>query len=325
MPVKNAAPFIKDCIESICKQTYTNWELIAVDDHSTDQSYEIISQYESKNEKIHLLKSKGNGIIPALQMGYSHSSGKYIHRMDADDIMPVSKLSNLFELISHFGKGHVATAHVSYFSDQKLNAGYQNYAKWLNQLCENNNHWGAIFKECVIASPNWLIARDDFERVGGFNSFQYPEDYDLVFRFYKANLKVVSLHEVTHLWRDHEKRSSRTMEIYKDNAYFDLKWHYFKELKLNHNRPTVIWGAGPKGKRLVKTIQKDGHPITWVSNNPNKHGKNIYNEILESYQEIINEKNPQILVAVGQRKAQKEICNFLNSNNYSEGKDYFFL
>ena len=115
------------------------------------------------------------------------------------------------------------------------------------------------------------------------------------------------------------------MEIYKDNAYFDLKWHYFKDLKLDLNRPTVIWGAGPKGKRLVKTIQKDGHPITWVSTNPNKHGNNIYNEILESYQEIINEKNPQILVAVGQRKAQNEIRNFLNSNNYSEGKDYFFL
>tara|TARA_B100000965_G_C19503596_1_gene718589 strand:- start:378 stop:998 length:621 start_codon:yes stop_codon:yes gene_type:complete len=198
MPVKNAAPFLKDCIESICKQTYTNWELIAVDDHSTDYSYEIISQYVSNNEKIQLLKSKGNGIIPALQMGYSHSSGQYIHRMDADDIMPQKKLSTLYNLITSYGNGHIATGHVSYFSNQKLNAGYQNYAKWLNQLCENNTQWDAIFKECVIASPNWLISRSDFEQAGGFNSSIYPEDYDLVFRFFKENLKVISAKEITH-------------------------------------------------------------------------------------------------------------------------------
>lgn len=318
-------PFLVECLNSICKQTETEWELIAIDDCSTDLSFQLLQSFARKDKRIKCFKNRGNGIIEALQMAFEKSEGTYIHRMDADDIMPLNKLETLKKVLQKDECNTVATAHVSYFAQNGVKEGYRLYAKWLNQLCNANNHWQDIYKECVVASPNWLIRKSELEKINAFQSNVYPEDYDLIFRFYERNYSIASTNVVTHHWRDHEKRSSRTMEVYKNNDYFELKWHYFKKIDLQENRPLMIWGAGPKGKKLAKVIQKDKIDFQWVSNNPNKHGKEIYHQILASFEQILQTENPQILIAVGKRGAQKKIQSFLHNQGHKQGKDYFFF
>jgi glycosyltransferase involved in cell wall biosynthesis len=325
MPVKNAEAFLSDCLESILDQREKSWELIAVNDHSTDASWEILKEYSKKDHRIKCFNNQGTGIILALRKAYRNSKGEMIHRMDADDLMPPNKLSDLKSLLIQSGRGSIASGKVKYFSDGNLKDGYRKYEKWLNLLVEENRHWQEIYKECVIASPNWLVFREDLEKAGAFEHNTYPEDYDLIFRFYISGLKVQSAHVITHLWRDHAKRSSRTLEVYKDNAYFDLKWHYFEKMERQVYRPLMIWGAGPKGKKLAKTLNRKEVQYQWVSNNPNKHGKEIYQQILASYTQILREENPQIIVAVGQRKAQSEIISFLQAHDYKHGSDYYFF
>ena len=67
-------------------------------------------------------------------------------------------------------------------------AEFFKYEKWINGLTLTGNNYTEIYKECVIPSPCWLIHRNDFENCDGFEPNIYPEDYDLTFRFYKANL-----------------------------------------------------------------------------------------------------------------------------------------
>ncbi|MEQ8910015.1 MAG: glycosyltransferase family A protein [Vicingaceae bacterium] len=325
MPVKNAAPFLAACLESILAQDEENWELLAIDDHSSDSSRAILENYSQKEQRIKRYTNDGEGIIPALRKAYQKSKGKIIHRMDADDLMPPKKLSRLKKELIKAGEGCLVSGKVEYFAKNGLNDGYRRYADWLNQLIEQDNHWQDIYKECVIASPNWFIYRNDLDKVGAFNANRYPEDYDLVFRFYQAKLKVCSVKQLTHLWRDHEKRSSRTLEVYKNNDYLELKWHYFKRLDYQSNRPLMIWGAGPKGKKLAKVLQQDQVDFEWVSNNPNKHGKEIYRQILASFEKIVRTNNPQILVAVGQKGAQAKIKSFLHQQGHQQGRDYFFF
>ncbi len=325
MPVKNAEPFLEECLESILEQDEAHWELIAVNDHSTDNSLATLNSFAKQDERIKVMSCDEKGVIPALRLAYENSIGALIHRMDADDLMPKKKLSSLKHAILASPKGSVASGKVYYFSKEGLNEGYRNYERWLNQLCTKKNQWEEIYKECVIASPNWMIRRSDLEQVNAFRVNRYPEDYDLVFRFYEANYKVVCLDKITHHWRDHKARSSRNMEVYKHNDYFELKWFYFKKLDYRSDRPLMIWGAGPKGKKLARTINEDGTSFNWVSNNPNKHGKEIYNKILASFESILHQDQPQILIAVGNKEAQKKIRLFLNQHDYSEGKDYFFF
>ncbi len=325
MPVKNAGLYLEDCIISIQNQTESNWELIAVNDGSNDNSEDILNWFSAVDERIQYMDNRGSGIIDALKTGYAISHGKLIHRMDADDLMLPDKLSLLKAKLLEVGEGNVVTGKVEYFAAEGVNEGYLNYENWLNELCDTNSHWKELFKECVIASPNWLLFRSDFEKCGDFNSEIYPEDYDLVFRMCKAGLNVTSVDAVTHLWRDHQERSSRNDENYAAYTFFDIKLRYFLALKHNIDRPLVVWGAGKKGKDLAKKLQTQNIPFTWVSNNPNKNGKEIYDQLMESFESIATKDNPQIIVTVALRDAKAEIIGFLENLNLKEGQDFFFF
>jgi len=325
MPVKNAGLYLEDCIISIQSQTEQNWELIAVNDGSTDNSADILNWFSAVDEHIQYTKNKGSGIIDALKTGYELSHGNFIHRMDADDLMVPEKLALLKGKLQQQGKLTVATGKVEYFAAEGVNEGYINYQNWLNKLCETDTHWKELFKECVIASPNWLLHRVDFEKCGAFNSDIYPEDYDLVFRMHEAGLKVVAVDAVTHLWRDHEERSSRNDENYAAYTFFEIKLRYFLRLKYNPKRPLMIWGAGKKGKDLAKKLQALDVPFTWVSNNPKKHGKEIYDQLMESFESIATKDSPQIIITVALKNAKSEIIEFLEKLNLKEDEDFFFF
>lgn len=325
MPVKNAGAFLEECLKSICNQTEQEWELIAVDDHSTDFSAQLLKDYAIKDARIRSYSNTGNGIIDALQMAYKAANGNFIHRMDADDVMPLQKLETLKQILLKNGTGVVATGKVHYFSAEKLSEGFKNYEQWLNQLCDTASHWKEIYKECVIPSPCWMIFRSDFEKSGGFNAHIYPEDYDLVFRFYQQHYTVISANETLHLWRDHQARASRNLVQYQENGFFKLKLNYFLLLDYDQTRPLILWGAGKKGKTVAKLLQQKKIPFEWVSNNPNKHGKEIYSQLMASFENILKKDNPQVIINVAQKKAKEEIINFLSKLKLIESKDYWFF
>lgn len=325
MPAKNVEKYIRECLDSILIQTEQKWELIAVDDSSTDNTYAILKEYQSKDDRINVIQNINSGIIPALQLAYQNSSGQFIHRMDADDIMVRDKLKKLKGVLINKGKGHLATAEVEYFAKGGVSDGYKKYQDWLNTLCINDTHWQERYKECVIPSPCWMVYRSDFEKSGGFSSDVYPEDFDLIFRFYRQQLKVVSVKEVLHFWRDYSERTSRNHEHYRDNNFFKVKLMHFLIDDYDSAKELLIWGAGKNGKTLAKILQSKKIPFEWVSNNPNKHGKEIYQQLMQSFEVIIQRKQPQIIITVAQRNAKQEILAFLNQLKLQENKDYFFF
>ena len=107
-PFKNTAKYLNDCLNSIINQTHTNWELLIVDDTSTDNSYNIVLEFSKKDTRIKLFKNNGSGIIDALKTAYNNSNGEFITRMDSDDIMPTNKLEIMAKSLIEKGKGHVA-------------------------------------------------------------------------------------------------------------------------------------------------------------------------------------------------------------------------
>lgn len=87
MPVYNAEKYIVEAVDSILNQTYSDFEFIIIDDCSTDASYEILQSYAAKDNRIRLFKNDVNKKLPkTLNFGISQAKGKYIARMDADDI-----------------------------------------------------------------------------------------------------------------------------------------------------------------------------------------------------------------------------------------------
>lgn len=324
-PFKDTEHFIAGCLDSILSQTHTHWELIIVDDGSTDNSYNIVNAYAEEDSRIKLLKNTGNGIIEALRLAFEISTGDYITRMDSDDIMPEHKLETLLGNLLKNGKQHVATGLVAYFSEHGISDGYKKYEDWLNALTQTGSNYTEIYKECVIASPCWMLHREDFVAANAFNPNRYPEDYDLTFRFYKQGLKIIPCDTILHYWRDYQTRTSRTHDNYAENTFLDIKLHYFLMLDYKASRPLVVWGAGWKGKTIAKSLIQKNIPFEWICDNPNKIGKHIYNQQLKPFNQLELIERPQSIVTVANPKAQNDIKTYFKTQNMAPMTDYFFF
>ena len=100
MPVYNGAQFLDESIESIITQTYTNWELIVIDDSSTDESCAIAKRYASRDNRILVFSNTHEkGLAGALNCGLSYARGAYIARADADDINVPQRLRIQYEYL----------------------------------------------------------------------------------------------------------------------------------------------------------------------------------------------------------------------------------
>ena len=326
MAARDTAEYIEECLRSIQAQTFSDWELLAVNDRSTDATKEILLEYAAADPRIKVLDSKGERLLPALQTGYAASRAPLINRMDSDDRMPPYKLALMLEEWDKHGKGSIVAGGTEHFADKgELGDGFKRYDAWLNELARDNTHFEQIYTECVIPSHCWLMHREDLDAVGAFDPMVYPEDYDLCFRFYKAGYKIVGIDKVLHHWRDRSDRISRTWEEYKDNRYFDLKLKYFFELDRDLSRPLVIWGAGPNGKDLAKKLIALGATFQWVCDNPRKIGQDIYGVVLKEEEWIKDLKDPQILVVMASPTDREKVKCLLKAWGNSTVKDFWFF
>lgn len=326
MAVKNTAPYLEACLNSVLAQSYANWELVAINDHSTDSTGEILASYARLDSRIRVALSKGQRLIPALQTGIQLASGELINRMDSDDKMPEDKLEVLVEAWQSHGKGTVIAGGTEHFVDEgEVGDGFRRYERWLNKVAAENRHFQEIYQECTIPSHSWIMHREDFDKVGGFDSLVYPEDYDLTFRIYRGGLKVIGIDHILHHWRDRSDRISRTWDEYKDNRYYDLKLRFFYELDRDQQRPLVVWGAGRNGKDLVRKILDRESALHWVCDNDQKIGKDIYGIIMQDLEDLPAISNPQILIAVTSPDAKIAIAQQLENWGKKPVRDYWFF
>ncbi len=325
MPVKNTAQFLKECLDSILNQTETNWELIAINDHSTDDSFKILKGYSKKDKRVKVYPNNGEGIINALRLAYAKSNGELITRMDSDDIMSKDKLSVLKSNLLKSGKGHIGVGLVKYFSENHLGEGFKKYESWLNELTKEGKNFEGIYKECSIPSPCWMVFKEDLDQCEAFHPNRYPEDYDLAFLFYLQGLKPITCDTVLHYWRDYATRTSRTHIHYADHTFMDIKSHYFLQLEYDKSKNLVIWGAGDKGKTMAKKLIEKGIEFYWICDNPKKIGKHIYHQKMLPFTALADIENTQSIITVANVNAQKEIRKYFEERNYQPQKDYFFF
>lgn len=316
MPVKNAAPWLEDCLNSILKQTHQNWELLAVDDGSSDASIELLKRYSILDARIKWSRNKGKGIIDALDVAYHNCNGKFIHRMDADDVMPKDKLEVLKSLL-HQHPTAIATGKVQYFGRNPISAGYKKYEEWINARCDQNDHLEWMYRECVIASPNWLVHRKNIDAIVGFKNLSYPEDYDLVLKWFSLGYRVVPTEKITHYWRDHDARTSRNSPVYDQDSFFKLKLNHWLKNNYKKDCTTVVVGENNKAQKTMKILTAHDVKYRWLG---------IQGKATEHFSVLASIASPQVLVAVYPPEPQfSTIKNHLDDLNLRHGQDYWWL
>lgn len=325
MPFYNEEKFIEKCVQSIVDQTYKHWELIALDDQSTDSGPAIIKRFAAQDKRVKYFRNPVKGVTHALQMGLNVSYGALITRMDADDIKSPDNLDVLQSGIRN--SGIVSTACVKYFSDEEdgLMGGYQRYEDWINSVISSGTCFEHIYRECTIPSPNWMMYRSDLERAGGFRSTRRPEDYELSLRFHKAGLKIATSDKVIHYWRDHRGRVTRNDDRYSDNFFLDLKLPFFLEVELKPGHDLVLLGAGRKAKMIARQLVDRGIPFKWYTNNEKKAGLDIYGVRLKHQNDINFIESDRIIVAVSSPLDKEEMETWLEKHGRKAGENYWWF
>ncbi|MCX6163630.1 MAG: glycosyltransferase [Ignavibacteriae bacterium] len=116
MPVKNEEKYVFDSIQSVLSQTYENFELIIIDDGSTDKTIELIESI--KDQRIRLFKKENSGLIDQLNFGLNEAKGEFIARMDADDLVSPDKLEMQIKYLMNNMDIHLVGTNF-YFIDEK--------------------------------------------------------------------------------------------------------------------------------------------------------------------------------------------------------------
>ncbi len=120
VPVYNAEKYISACLESLSNQTYTNLEIILVDDGSTDSSGKICDEYASKDNRFKVFHKANGGVSSARNLGLSHATGDYYHFPDCDDYLDIDTYEYLMNLIKEKHCDAVAFEHFTTYTDKEI-------------------------------------------------------------------------------------------------------------------------------------------------------------------------------------------------------------
>lgn len=277
LPVRDGMPHLDAAIESLLAQTFRDFEIIAVDDGSTDGTPDTLERWAARDGRVRVLTRAASGIVPALEAARAAARGRYLARMDADDLAHPERLAAQFALLESDPDLVGCGCGVRYFPDEVVRDGARRYERWLNGLETPDDVAAAIFVECPLAHPTFFLRADSVEAVGGYVDVPWPEDYDLVLRLWGAGGRLATVPRVLHEWRESPDRLSRTSPRYSAEAFVACKVHHLRRTLLAGGRPAVVWGAGPVGKRFARALAAEGTPIeAFVELAPGKIGQMIH-------------------------------------------------
>ena len=181
-PLYNAEKYIVETIESVVNQTYQNWEMIIVDDCSTDNSRDIVKEYETKDSRIKLIESKTNFGGPARprNVGIKNAEGKYIAFLDADDVWYSNKLSTQIKYMIENQLDISCTLSNKIDKDSKKIVSKPSYTKKENNILNSKKTYlEKIIQWNFITFASAVVARDKIEYFSENTNMVAVEDYRL--------------------------------------------------------------------------------------------------------------------------------------------------
>jgi glycosyltransferase involved in cell wall biosynthesis len=200
LPVYNAESFISEAVSSILAQTFNDFELIIIDDASIDKTINIVKKF--RDERIIFIQKEVNtGYTNSLNMGLRLARGKYIARMDADDISLPSRFAKQIEYLDQHQDVAVCGTWYEYIGSDEV----------IKHPVNNEQVKLALLQHCAIGHPTVMMRRSIIERNELFYDvdLEPSEDYDLWVRILKYG-KIINLPEVLLQYRLHSFQVSNT-------------------------------------------------------------------------------------------------------------------
>ena len=255
IPAYNAGPTVESAVDSILRQTYGDFELVVVDDGSTDATPAILDAYAPstgsgcsgrQDSRVRVIHTPNAGIIEALNTGLEECRGEFIARMDADDVSHPRRLEMQVELMDARPDISVCSCLVRMFPRKALMGGLVRYEQWLNSLVTPEEIARDIFVESPVAHPSVMVRREELLSLGAcdpstssgccpptsrccvYQEHGWAEDYDLWLRYHVAGKRFAKVEKMLLWWRQSEGRLTFTDSRYSVENFLRAKAHYLE-------------------------------------------------------------------------------------------------
>ncbi len=322
MPVRDEAHHLPAALTSLTRQTFDDWELIAVDDGSQDATLSILQKAANADQRIKVFKRPPAGLVASLNFGLERCRASLVARMDGDDICHPQRLERQYVAMQQDPKLDLLGCCVRHFPRPRLQAGMLAYEKWQNALLNQAQIERNLFVESPFAHPSVMYHKQKVTDLGGYRDMAWVEDYDLWLRMAETGARFARLPQTLLYWRDRPQRLTRTADNCSLDAFRRCKAHFLRRRWLADVGQVWLWGAGMEGKFWRKILNETGIEVSgWIDIDPRKIGQQIHRARVIAPEQIPI-KHPPILICVGVRGARQQIRDYCNSSGLVEGQDY---
>ena len=326
LPVRNGAGTVDRAIRSVVGQTWIDWELVVVDDGSTDGTVGMVHGWSKMDPRVRLIAAPATGLVAALIRGVSESRGELVARMDSDDEMKPERLAQQVAYLATHETVELVSCGVEFGGDREAHAGYAAHVDWLNSVVTSVQIMCARFVESPLAHPSVMWRREVWAEHGGYRDGEFPEDYELWLRWLDAGVRIAKVPEVLMKWQDSDGRLSRTDPRYSPEAFYRIKAPYiFRELERSaEGRQIWIAGSGRPTRKRVAWLEAAGVGLTgYVDLDPKKIGQRIQDKPVRSPDDLPPPEQAVVLSYVGSRGARKAVQEDLHRRGFKEGTDFW--
>lgn len=321
LPFRNTADTLAAAIASMATQTCTEWELLLVDNASSDESPAVARRWADRDSRIQLLHEPSIGIAHALNTGLAKAKGKFIARMDADDISHVVRLAEQVAYLDAHPEIGVLGTRTAFASSALESRGMQAFVEWQNNILSPHEHYVKRFVDAPLAHPTVMFRRELVEQFGGYDTGPLPEDHELWLRWMDAGVRFAKLPEELLTWNDHAHRLSRTHSNYSVDAFFSTKVKWLaKWLKRRlTGRPVIIAGTSVLCQERAALLEAAGiavHAYTDVK------GRGVPGRIFIPHDQLPPAGEAFIVSFISQRGTGDRIAEYFRGLGLTEGVDF---
>jgi len=322
MAVRNEARYLTAALRSLQRQSLTNWELVVIDDGSTDATPQLLANAAAGDDRIRVLQQPAHGLVTALTLGLRHCRAGIIARMDGDDICHPQRLQLQLDYLNHHRAVDVVTCGIRHFPGRLITNGMRAYEDWLNSLHGHDEIVRDLYVEAPLVQPSVMLRRSALDAAGGYQDNGWSEDYDLWLRLAQNGARFARLPQTLFFWRDHAQRITRTSPGCTLEAFRACRLHYLRRDYLRDSKHITLWGAGSEGKAWQRLLQENNIAVQrWIEVDPRKIGQTIHNAPVDPHETLQPGCGP-MLITIGVRAARALVRDYCAQRGLLEGKDY---
>ena len=324
MPFRNAAATLPEALASVLAQDFGDWELLAVDDRSTDGSAAVVRELAGGDPRVRMLSNEGPpGVVSASVTAGRAAAGEWLARMDSDDLSHPERLSRQWAMTCDRPELDVIGCAVEILSP--LGDGMVRHVDWVNTRMEPEEIANARFIENPMVHPSSLMRKSAVEAAGGYREVPWAEDHDLFLRMLERGSVFGKVPETLLKWRDSPGRLTRSDPRYGDACRHRMRAHFLSRMAAVKERGVVIAGAGPIGKTLALELQAKGVGVRgFFDVHPRRIGETIHGAEVAGLDQFGRRWREAVLLsAVGVPGGREEVAGLAEKAGYVEGMDFW--